>query len=113
MLTVIAGFEIAFRVKIDVIWTPGPPFTNNDEKWTVFLREIFKQEELSVFEQNPSLGGEDFAFYQQKLPGVFVSIGIGENAVLHTSTFTVNKMALPIGAKLYATAAVKALEKLS
>jgi amidohydrolase len=55
----------------------------------------------------PSMGGEDFAYYQQEVPGVFVRLGAGlepplERRALHCSQFDINERALPIGAKVMA-----------
>ena len=41
-----------------------------------------------------SLGGEDFAYYQEKLPGVFASIGTGLSAPNHNPKFKVDPSAI-------------------
>lgn len=53
----------------------------------------------------PSMGGEDFAFYQQRIPGAFVRLGAGlgkgqTRRALHSSLFDIDEACLPIGAKL-------------
>ena len=52
----------------------------------------------------PSMGGEDFAFYQQQIPGVFVRLGAAMDdqdarQPLHSSHFDINESALPIGVR--------------
>ena len=55
----------------------------------------------------PGMGGEDFAYMAQKVPGCFVRIGqaAGERGAqpVHTVTYDFNDDVLPIGASLWAT----------
>ncbi len=64
--------------------------------------------ETKVIRQRlPGMGGEDFAYMAQKVPGCFVRIGQagGEKGVqpVHTVTYDFNDDVLPIGASLWAT----------
>jgi amidohydrolase len=59
-----------------------------------------------------SMGGEDFAFYQERVPGAFVRLGAAmadprARRPLHSSTFDINEAALPVGAKLLVRAALR------
>jgi amidohydrolase len=52
----------------------------------------------------PSLGAEDFAFYQELIPGAIVRLGAGledgrQRRPLHSSHFDINEAALSVGAK--------------
>ena len=55
----------------------------------------------------PGMGGEDFAYMAQKVPGCFVRIGQAEGEKgaqpVHTVTYDFNDDVLPIGASLWAT----------
>ena len=57
--------------------------------------------------------GEDFAYYQEKLPGTFLMIGTGKSAPLHNPHFQADPQALLPTARYLARLAEKALEKLS
>ena len=64
--------------------------------------------EAKVIRQRlPGMGGEDFAYMAQKVPGCFVRIGqaAGEKGVqpVHTVGYDFNDDILPIGASLWAT----------
>ncbi len=53
----------------------------------------------------PSMGGEDFAFYQELIPGVLVRLGAAlsdprRRRPLHSSHFDIDESALAIGARL-------------
>lgn len=71
--------------------------------------------ETGVWNPVPSMGGEDFAFYQEKTVGCFCWLGVGNsNKGLvhpwHSSLFDIDEEALPIGAGVLAQAAFDALE---
>ncbi len=64
--------------------------------------------ETKVIRQRlPGMGGEDFAYMAQKVPGCFVRIGQAEGdkgaQPVHTVTYDFNDDVLPIGASLWAT----------
>ncbi len=60
-----------------------------------------------IREQPPSLGGEDFAYMAQAVPGCFVRIGMADGARgstgLHNVRYDFNDDALPIGASFWAS----------
>jgi IAA-amino acid hydrolase len=63
------------------------------------------------------MGGEDFAFYLEKVPGCFVALGIrndaiGANHFVHTPFFKVDEEALPLGAAMHVGFALRSLEEL-
>jgi hippurate hydrolase len=62
-----------------------------------------------VISQGPaSLGGEDFAFYQQRVPGCLVRFGAapaGASGPAHSDTFTFDESCLGIGARWLAQVA--------
>jgi amidohydrolase len=62
--------------------------------------------------ERPSMGGEDFAFYLEHVPGVMFRLGCARDITpasgLHTPLFDIDERCLAIGAKILATAAVEA-----
>ena len=51
----------------------------------------------------PSMGGDDFSYFCQAVPGAFYHLGcasIQPAAVLHSKDFTLDECCLPIGAAL-------------
>ncbi|KAK4269277.1 hypothetical protein QN277_022458 [Acacia crassicarpa] len=65
----------------------------------------------------PSMGSEDFAFYQESLPGYFFMLGMKDASVektvsVHSPYFKFNEDALPYGAALHASLAASYLLKL-
>lgn len=63
----------------------------------------------------PSLGGEDFSFFLQKIPGCLVRFGArridGRDAPAHSPLFDFDEEILPIGALFLARTACAALER--
>lgn len=96
-----------------------PPVINDEACWRS-VRETAAElvGEGAVRELPPVMGGEDFAFYTQRVPGCFVVLGVkqdGDGAVygVHHPLFTVNERALPVGAALHASYALRSLAELS
>jgi amidohydrolase len=98
-------------VKID----RGYPITYNDpaltEKMAPTLRRVAGPDNVSVV--NPTLGAEDFSFYQQKVPGLFFWLGTRpanqtaeEAASNHSPLFFVDESGLVLGVKALSHVAV-------
>lgn len=64
----------------------------------------------NVKDMQPLMGSEDFAFYQEKMPGYFIFLGMKDEAFgqlpsAHSPLFKINEEALPYGAALHASLA--------
>lgn len=89
---------------IELFRIPYPP-TVNDPKLAEFVMGIAKKLG-SVVEAEPTMGAEDFAFYLQKAPGVFIFLGIRneEKGIVyphHHPKFDVDESVLWKGAAIY------------
>lgn len=56
----------------------------------------------------PQMGAEDFALYQERIPGLYFFLGVGNpakkiTAMIHTEYFDMDEDALPIGVRAMAT----------
>ena len=73
------------------------------------IRDLFGEENMLEL-SNPSMGGEDFAFFLEKIPGAFIWLGVGEDvSYLHTPTFAFDEEILPHGAALLTALALEKL----
>lgn len=70
--------------------------------------ELFS-EENTVDLAYPSMGGEDFAFFLEKVPGAFIWLGVGDVSGLHTPQFAFDEEVLPQGSALLAALALESL----
>lgn len=88
----------------------GYPHLHNDPTLTEALKKhagMFLGTE-NVVELPPRMGGEDFAFYSQKMPASFYRLGTKNpnGTGLHSNTFDIDEAALEVGAGLMAWLAV-------
>jgi amidohydrolase len=94
----------------------GYPVVHNHEKETEFLVQCAKQVvgEENVLEMEPVMGGEDFAYYLQKVPGVFFFTGAGNPKVgahypHHHPKFDIDERAMLHAGKILISATVSYL----
>lgn len=110
---VVAGTAAAFGAEIEFIWHAGPPSVVNTAEWVDFALLVADSEGFEARRIEASPIGEDFAFYQQKLPGTFMMVGSGGPYALHHPKFRVDDRALfPTAHYLYQLAQ-QSLERLS
>lgn len=99
---------------------PTIPPTINDKRLYEHARHVSS---MIVGEQNTEisprfLGSEDFAFYQEKLPGTFLLLGIrnekfGSIHPAHNPYYTVDEDVLSVGAAIHAAFAYTYLVNLT
>lgn len=97
-------------------YVKGYPAVVNHEKETKLLVEAAKDavNEKEIFEMAPVMGGEDFAYYLQHVPGTFFFTGAGNEKLEaiyphHHPKFQVDEQAMFIAAKTLASAAIRYL----
>lgn len=106
------GQAASFGGHAELTWYAGPPATDNTPDWTDFAIEVAKEAELDVVPAPVNLAGEDFAYYQEEIPGVFVLVGTGKSPANHNPKFHVDPAALGPAAKYMARLAVEAFARL-
>ena len=96
-----------------------PPTVNHPEVWQS-VRSIARPliGEDQVHDISPLMGGEDFAFYAEKVPSCFVGLGVrnedqGATFNVHHPKFKVDEDALPLCSALHVCFAVESLAELS
>lgn len=108
MAEIILGVEKTFGAKISFHYEDGyPPTINHGEP----AKNVLKAAEKVVGEKAGmpylSMGGEDFAYYLQKIPGCFFFVGSAPNEEKlfetphHCSHFTMDERALLVGPSIY------------
>ncbi|MEC5343735.1 M20 peptidase aminoacylase family protein [Brenneria populi] len=91
---IVAGIAATFGADIEFIWHAGPPSVVNSAQWVEFALKVAHEEGFEARRVEASPIGEDFAFYQQKLPGTFMMVGSGGPYALHHPKFRVDDRAL-------------------
>ncbi|MBJ7223074.1 MULTISPECIES: M20 peptidase aminoacylase family protein [unclassified Brenneria] len=110
---IVAGIAGTFGAEIEFLWHAGPPSVVNTAEWVDFALNVAAEEGFEARRIEASPIGEDFAFYQQKLPGTFMMVGSGGPYALHHPKFRVDDRALfPTAHYLYQIAK-QSLEQLA
>lgn len=110
----VEGIAAAHGATATLSIAPGYPATVNDEHATQFLEDVAKQVLTGAQVRRlaaPTMGGEDFAYYLQRVPGSFFFLGVddgrpGGYPSLHHPAYDFNDQALPNGIRLFVHAAL-------
>ena len=116
---IIAGLCGTFGAKYDLRYNRGYPVLYNDKD----VNNIYRSSAVGLYGKKavveltePSMGGEDFAYFAKAVPGAMIRLGVGNKKLgadkpWHHSQFKVDEMAIPFGAALLAYAVWTALEE--
>lgn len=107
------GVAAGYGASAELIWTDGLPAVRNDPAMAALMTRAAEELGLQVVEARPTTGGEDFALYQERIPGCFIWVGTSGSEEWHHPRFTLNEDALPVSAALFAHAAELALQTLA
>ena len=105
------GVALGMRAEAELDYQFSYPVTRNDDNAARqalgVARDLFGEDQTLEL-PNPSMGGEDFSFFLEKVPGAFVWLGVGEDVSgLHTPKFAFDEAILPRGAALLAALALR------
>lgn len=98
-----SGIAAAYGVEIELELVPGYPPVINDEPLTRGFAAYLRLEGgLRVEEPPPTMGGEDFAYFAQHVPGVLIRLGVRSEAAQsfhpgHSPLFRIDEAALKYG----------------
>ncbi|GAJ98543.1 LOW QUALITY PROTEIN: N-acetyl-L,L-diaminopimelate deacetylase [Geomicrobium sp. JCM 19055] len=115
---IIAGVTSAFGASFELDYQKGFPSVYNEPKLVPVLEtateKILGKE--SIHYGKPSMGGEDFSYYTNEIPGIMFRLGVGNeekglNASLHSSNFNIDEDALPLGSAILSQWAYDYLSK--
>lgn len=102
-----------YRAKSEINYIRGVPPVVNDPAVTDLLREAMTERRgpLAVEDTEQSLGGEDFSWYLEHVPGAMARLGVrkpGERTVrdLHQGDFDADESAITVGVELFTAAAL-------
>ncbi len=107
------GTAQAFGASAYFEYKRGFPAVINHPKAVDFVievaRQLFGENSLELI--NPVMGGEDFAYYLQKVPGAFLFFGAGDNCPYphHHPAFDFDERALPAATLLMTSLALSYL----
>jgi amidohydrolase len=109
------GTAATFRAVAEVTLREGYPPTINDAASVDYVAQIGADvlgAENVVSLPQPSMGGEDFAYYLQQVPGALFRLGVGPgSAPLHNAHFNFNDAALRPGLRMMCHLALRFAER--
>lgn len=106
---VIEGTAAALGCRAELELNEGYPVTFNDAaltgEWFDLARRTFGESRVETV-PNPVMGGEDFSYYAQAVPGVFFCLGLRPRdreriPTLHQPDFDFNDDAMPVGIEMF------------
>ncbi len=114
----VGAMDELYNATTDLHFSDGLPPVINHPVAARLARKAAKKivgQESVVKQRHPSLGGEDFSYFLQKVPGCLVRFGAGypdmPNTPAHSPYFDFDEDVLPIGAAFLAEAALRALQQ--
>ena len=113
---ILAGITAAYGCSYELIYEHDYPPVINDGNLAEFAKNFVETNSvsgLSLCETEINMGSEDFSYYQQKIPGVYLFFGAkpdGESYPPHHSKFNMDESCLLNCAKFYAGFAVDFFE---
>jgi amidohydrolase len=111
---VVRGVCESMGAQYELQYTQGYPPLLNDEEMAEWVRKcaVDVVGEDKVMEPEPTMGGEDMAFYLEKSKGCFFFLGVGREgcAPLHNPKFDFNEDVLPLGVETYCRLACELLK---
>lgn len=111
---VVENVAAAYDVTVDIEWIFGANVTYNDPELTTYLYSEMEKWHEDVIVPTPSNAGEDFAIYQEQIPGVFAFIGshAPDSPGLHFSNMVVKDETLITAVDYYVNNALSLLMKI-
>ena len=104
-----AGIAQANDCKLEFTWSEGYPPTENDPAMADYFAAIARQSlghDRYIPVAVPSMGGEDFSYYLEKVPGCFFLIGVEpldrpKHPPLHSDLFDFTDAALATSIRMF------------
>lgn len=109
----VEGIALSMNGKATVRFSDSYPPCVNDAYEAARVRRVALRlfgEEKTIEAPRSSMGGEDFAFFLEKVPGVMYHLGCGGDAPLHNDRMTMDEDCLPLGAMMHAAVALDFLK---
>jgi len=103
---IVGGVAAAHGQKARVQYTHGTPVLVNPPAYVERMTRAFRALGGTVHECKPTMGGEDFAYFLEKIPGCFGFLGAGDGTpatahCFHHPGFTIDERALAWGVGLF------------
>lgn len=108
MESIVRGIKESTGCEVQLEFLHSCPATENNPEVVGYLASAaagIMGDDYVQWLDVPSLGGEDFAYFQELIPGAIIRLGVGKGEMksrrpLHSSRFDIDENVLPIGTKI-------------
>ena len=80
----------AYGAEAEITWIAGSPAVYNHQGMAAFVEKKAKENGFLTVEEESSMGGDDFSFYEVNIPGCYIKIGTGVGHPIHHPGFCIN-----------------------
>ncbi len=101
---VLRGITVAFGARYSMKITPRSSVTMNHPDLIGLAIPVLREflGDANVVLQKPHMGSEDFALFSERIPGLYLFLGVrnenkGITSMLHTPEFDVDESCIPLG----------------
>ena len=112
LVEICEGLAKAYKVEVSFDINFSYNVTHNDKEQTDIAAEVAKRSDIPVvWLEKASMGGEDFCYFLEKAPGVYIRLGAGEDQPpLHNSKLLPPEEMMKYGIKYLVEFALDALK---
>jgi amidohydrolase len=117
MREILDGLSMAFGGSYEMEYRHNAPATNNDATLSAWARPVLERAlgKDNVVAVRPTMGGEDFSYFAQRVPGFYFRLGTVKPGThsggLHTPDFRADDSAVPVGIRAMSQLVVEFLAK--
>jgi len=99
---IVDGVAAAYGARADVTMLLGYPAVVNDPQLAASFADYAREGGFTVERPAPTMGGEDFAYFAQRVPGLLIRLGIYNEQIGsvhpgHSPQFRLDEGAIPTG----------------
>ena len=106
--TIVKGIAETYGQTADVLWDQGPSSVKNDDKITSLVKKV-GEDLMKVVDAQMVSADDDFALYEELVPGCYACIGSQGSSNLHHDDVIVNPAGLKYATELHVQVAKKLL----
>lgn len=94
MQEIVQSIAQAYGATACLQWFSGSPAVYNDGEMAEHAAKTAEKQKMQVVPEESSMGGDDFSFYEENIPGCYIKIGTGKGQTIHQPGFMVDESVL-------------------
>jgi amidohydrolase len=97
------GTAMSSGARVSLVWANEMPAVINDQMLVALSKDVFERivgSENVVEISDPPMTADDFALYAERVPGLYIKLGVGSNHPLHSSHFDADEESIRHGVEV-------------